>query len=252
MAALNSQHAVVTGGGRGIGRAVAAALSDAGASVTVIGRRAESLAEAVSAGHAKGFAIADVTDRKALHNALERSAGERGPIDILVANAGGAESAPFAKADADQFRRMFDLNVLGMVHAAQAVLAGMTGRGFGRIVAVASTAGLKGYPYVSAYCAAKHAVVGLVRSLAIETAKTGVTVNAVCPGYTDTDLVKESIAQISAKTGRSREEALAAMLQNPLGRLVQADEVAAAVLFLCSPAAAAITGTTLAVAGGEV
>jgi 3-hydroxybutyrate dehydrogenase len=139
-----------------------------------------------------------------------------------------------------------------VVHAAQAVLAGMTGRGFGRIVAVASTAGLKGYPYVSAYCAAKHAVVGLVRALAIETAKTGVTVNAVCPGYTDTDLVNGSIAQISAKTGRSREETLAAMLQNPLGRLVRPEEVAAAVLFLCSPDAAAITGTTLAVAGGEV
>jgi 3-hydroxybutyrate dehydrogenase len=252
MAALNGQHAVVTGGGRGIGRAVAAALSGSGAVVTVIGRRAESLAEAVGAGHAAGYEIADVTDRNALQQAMERSAGERGSIAILVANAGGAESAPFSKADSDLFRRLFELNLMGVVHAAQAVLSGMTGRGFGRIVAVASTAGLKGYPYVSAYCAAKHAVVGLVRSLAIETAKTGVTVNAVCPGYTDTDLVNDSIAQISAKTGRSREEALAVMLQNPLGRLVQPEEVAAAVLFLCSPEAAAITGTTLAVAGGEI
>jgi 3-hydroxybutyrate dehydrogenase len=249
--ALNGQHAVVTGGGRGIGRAVAAALSGAGASVTIIGRRAESLTEAVAAGHAKAYAVADVTDRNAVQKALEGSVDDCGAIDILVANAGGAESAPFAKADPDQFRRMFELNVVGVVHAAQAVLAGMTGRGFGRIVAVASTAGLKGYPYVSAYCSAKHAVVGLVRSLAIETAKTGVTVNAVCPGYTDTDLVNDSVAQISAKTGRSREETLAAMLQNPLGRLVRPEEVAAAVLFLCSPAAAAITGTTLAVAGGE-
>jgi 3-hydroxybutyrate dehydrogenase len=250
--AFDGQHAVVTGGGRGIGRAVAAALSAAGVRVTVLGRRPESLAEAVGAGHAKGYAVADVTDRKALQKALERSAAERGAVDIMVANAGGAESAPFAKAEPDQFRRMFELNVMGVVHAAQAVLAGMTGRGFGRIVAVASTAGLKGYPYVSAYCAAKHAVVGLVRALAIETAKTGVTVNAVCPGYTDTDLVADSVAKISAKTGRTREQTLAAMLHNPLDRLVRPEEVAAAVLFLCSPEAAAITGTTLTVAGGEI
>jgi 3-hydroxybutyrate dehydrogenase len=249
---LNGQHAVVTGGGRGIGRAVAAALSDAGARVTVVGRTAETLAEAVASGQADGYAVADVTDRTALRTALERAAAERGTVDIMVANAGGAESAPFVKADSDQFRRMFELNLMGVVHAAQAVLAGMTGRGSGRIVAVASTAGLKGYPYVSAYCASKHAVVGLVRALAIETAKTGVTVNAVCPGYTDTDLVADGITRISAKTGRSREQTLAAMLHNPLDRLVRPEEVAAAVVFLCSPEAAAITGTTLAVAGGEV
>jgi 3-hydroxybutyrate dehydrogenase len=133
------------------------------------------------------------------------------------------------------------------------VLDGMVARGFGRVVAVASTAGLKGYGYVSAYCAAKHAVVGLVRSLAIETATSGVTVNAVCPGFTDTALVEDSLARITAKTGRSRDDALAAMLRgSPLGRLVKPEEVAAAVLFLCSPDAAAITGTTLAVAGGEI
>ena len=142
---------------------------------------------------------------------------------------------------------------MGTVHATRAVLGGMVARGFGRVVAVASTAGLKGYGYVSAYCAAKHAVVGLVRSLALETATSGVTVNAVCPGYTDTALVEDSLARITAKTGRSRDDALAIMLQgSPLGRLVKPEEVAAAVLFLCSPDAAAITGTTLAVAGGEV
>jgi 3-hydroxybutyrate dehydrogenase len=253
MTALNGQHAVVTGGGRGIGRAVAAALAGTGAAVTVIGRHEQPLAEAVRAGHAKTYLVADVTDRPALLGALRQHAARHGAIDILVANAGGAESSPFGKTDPEQFRRMFELNVMGVVHAAQAVLAEMIGRGFGRIVAVASTAGLKGYPYVSAYCAAKHAVVGLVRALALETATTGVTVNAVCPGYTDTDLVKQSIARITAKTGRSADETLAGMLeQNPLGRLVTPEEVAAAVLFLCSPAAAAITGTTLAVAGGEV
>src|SRR5262249_21113603 len=149
--------------------------------------------------------------------------------------------------------RMFDLNVMGTVHTIQAVLGDMVARGFGRIVAVASTAGLTGYAYVSAYCAAKHAVVGMVRALALEMATTGVTVNAVCPGYTDTDMVRDSMAKIAAKTGRSPDAALAAMVKNnPLGRLIRPEEVAAAVLFLCSPGAEAINGTTLAVAGGEV
>src|ERR1700674_1594353 len=202
MAALAGRHALVTGGSRGIGRAIAATLAGAGATVTVVGRDEATLKDAVAHGHAKGFVTADVTDARALGEGIARAAARHGPVDILIANAGGAESAPFAKADAEQFRRMFDLNVMGSVHAIRAVLGGMASRGFGRIVAVASTAGLKGYPYVSAYCAAKHAVVGLVRSLALETATSGVTVNAVCPGYTDTDLVRAGVERITAKTGR--------------------------------------------------
>jgi len=253
MAALDGRHALVTGGGRGIGRAIAAALTRAGANVTVLGRDETRLAETTNAGDAAGYLIADVTDPQAVHAGVAEAAKARGAIDILVANAGGAESAPFAKADPGQFRRMFDLNTMGVVHATQAVLAGMTSRGFGRIVAIASTASLKGYAYVSAYCAAKHAVVGLVRALALETAHSGVTVNAICPGYADTELTQASIARIVDKTGLSREDALAAMLKgNPLGRLVNPQEVAAAVLYLCSADAAAVTGTTLAVAGGEV
>jgi NAD(P)-dependent dehydrogenase (short-subunit alcohol dehydrogenase family) len=253
MASLTGRHALVTGGGRGIGRAVAAALTQAGAVVTVVGRHQQALEEAVAIGDATGYVIADVTDAKAVDSSVREAVVARGPVELLVANAGGAESAPFGKTTPEQFQRMFDLNVMGVVHAIRAVLDGMASRKFGRVVAVASTAGLKGYGYVSAYCAAKHAVIGLVRSLAIETAKSGVTVNAVCPGYADTELVSESLARISEKTGRPRETALAAMLKNnPQERLVRPQEIAAAVLYLCSPEAAAVTGTTLVVAGGEI
>jgi 3-hydroxybutyrate dehydrogenase len=253
MAVLAGRHALVTGGSRGIGRAVAAALARAGATVTVLGRDQATLEQTAARGDAGGFVVADVTDAAAVSASIAQAAAQHGPVDILIANAGGAESAPFAKADPAQFRRMFELNVMGTVHPIRAVLDGMVARRFGRIVAIASTAGLKGYAYVSAYCAAKHAVVGLVKALALETAATGVTVNAVCPGYTDTDMVRESAARISAKTGRPAEEAVAAMVRNnPLGRLITPDEVAGAVLFLCSPEAAAITGTTVTVAGGEI
>ena len=253
MTSLGGHHAVVTGGGRGIGRAIAATLAGAGAVVTVLGRSEPPLADAVAYGHATGYVVADVRDQRAMEEGLARAAAERGTVDILVANAGGAESMPFTKIDPDQFRRMFELNVMGVVHATRAVLGGMVAHGFGRIVVVASVAGLKGYAYVSAYCAAKHAAVGLVRALAQETVKSGVTVNAICPGYTDTDLVRDSVASIAAKTGRSHDAALADLLKDePLGRLITPEEVAAAVLFVCSAEAAAVTGTTLAISGGEL
>jgi 3-hydroxybutyrate dehydrogenase len=253
MPALDGRHALVTGGGRGIGRAVAAALACAGAKVTVLGRSESSLREAVDAGDAAGFVRADATEEEAVVSAVAEAVGARGTIDILVANAGGAESAPFMRADGAQFRRLFELNLMSVVHSARAVLDGMVAAGFGRIVAIASTAGMKGYPYVPAYCAAKHAVVGLVRSLALETAATGVTVNAVCPSYTDTDMIAQSLDQIADRTGRRRDDALVGLLKDqPLGRLIRPEEVAEAVRFLCLPGAAAITGTTIAVAGGEV
>ena len=247
-----SSHAVVTGGGRGIGRAVAAALSTAGATVTILGRNRATLDQAVAAGAAQFAEVADVADQTSVTSAI-MAATARQPVDILIANAGAAESAPFGRSDAALFQRMMDVNFMGVVHATQAVLPGMVERRRGRVVAVASTAGLKGYAYVSAYSAAKHAVIGLVRSLALETAKSGVTVNAVCPGFTETDLLEGSIDNIMKKTGRSREQAIAELSKhNPQARLVTPSEVADAVLWLCGEGAAAVTGQAIAVAGGEV
>lgn len=253
---LRGRHALVTGGARGIGLACARALQQRGASLTLLGRDADALKQAAAGLDADGpvrMVVADITDAASVMSAFEQAAQESGAIDVLVNNAGQAVSQRFERTDATLWQSMIAVNLNGAYHCIQAVLPGMLATGWGRIINVASTAGLIGYPYVSAYCAAKHGVVGLTRALALEVARKGVTVNAVCPGFTETDIVRAAVNNIVSKTGRTRQaarEELAA--RNPQGRLVQAEEVAETVAWLALPSSSSINGQAIAVDGGEV
>lgn len=253
---LVGKHALVTGGGRGIGAAIAQRLLRQGAHVTLLGRNTDSLHEAQEHLTLLGdvhIVTANVADQQSVTQSFADAARHAGRIDILVNNAGQASSASFVKTDDVLWQQMLSVNLNGTFHCMKAALPGMLQAGWGRIVNVASTAGLTGYSYVSAYCAAKHGVVGLTRAVALEVATKGVTVNAVCPGYTETDIVKDAIANIVIKTQRTAEEALAELAaKNPQQRLVQPEEVANAVVWLCLPASSAMNGQAIAVAGGEV
>ncbi len=235
---------MVTGGGSGIGLACARALAADGAEVTVLGRRAEPLQRAVAEGAAHACLVADAQDEETIVAA--------GPFGIVVHAAGAAESAPFAATDRALVERMLAANLLTAFAVARAVLPPMLAARQGRIVFVASTAALKGYPYVSAYVAAKHAVLGLARALAVEVAGSGVTANAICPGFTDTPLLAASIERIVVATGKTADEVRRSFVSyNPQKRLVRPEEVAAAVLWLCSEEASAVNGKAIAIDGGE-
>lgn len=253
---LSGRHAVVTGGGSGIGAAIAATLLRAGARVTLMGRdaaRLETQRTTLGGGENVACVSVDVTDETAVTHAFARAVEGLGVVDILVNNAGQAQAAPFAQTDLALWRRMLDVNLTGAFLCTRAVLSAMLAQKHGRVINVASTAGQVGYPYVAAYCASKHGVIGMTRALALEVATQGVTVNAVCPGYTETELLHASIEQITRKTSRSEAEARSILVRhNPQQRFVTPDEVADAVLWLCSPGSSAITGQSLSVSGGEI
>ncbi len=258
-----SRHALVTGAGSGIGAAVALALARAGHRLTLCGRSHEKLqaqAEALRAqvpDAALLIAPMDVADAASVQAALAQAQSRFGPVHTLINNAGQAQSAPFARTDAQLWQRMLDVNLSGTFHVTQAVLPGMLDAAAqgepGRIINIASTAGLQGYAYVSAYVAAKHGVVGLTKALALELARKNITVNALCPGYTETEIVQDAVRNIVAKTGQSEAQARQALAaSNPQQRLVQPEEVAQSVLWLCGTGSGAINGQAIAIDGGEI
>lgn len=247
------RHAVITGAGGGIGAAIAQRLDRMGMKLTLMDVRPEAIAAAAT-GLTRARAVpVDLTDEPSVARAFHDAVAGLGAVDVLVNGAGVALTAPFERTELAQWQLTMAVNLTGTFLCTRAVLEAMRARGWGRVVNIASTAALKGYAYVSAYCASKHAVLGITRALALETARQGITVNAVCPGYTDTPLVARAVENIVAKTGRTPEQALAELVKvNPQHRLIRPSEVADAVAWLCGEGTEAITGQAIAVAGGEV
>lgn len=244
---LAGKRVLITGGGSGLGANLARSFADQGARVVIAGRRLSALRAVEKTHPALQAIVADVTDEASVAELFRKS----GPCDIVIANAGAAVSKPFLKTGTDDWGHMIAVNLTGVFLTFREGLRQM--EGWGRLIAIGSTAGLKGYPYVAPYVAAKHGVVGLVRALALEVARRPVTVNALCPGFLDTEMTDRSVATIAEKTDRSAEEARAALAAvNPQGRLIAPDEVAAAALWLCGPGSEGVNGQAVAISGGEV
>lgn len=254
--ALAGRHVFVTGASRGIGADIAAALAADGARVSLVGRDAALLTAAAAALGGADRAIpivADVTDAASVKEAFGAARRQFGPVHILVNNAGQAAAAKFTDTDEALWHRIIGVNLTGTYLCTREAVPDMLQGGFGRIVNIASIAGLRGAAYISAYAASKHAVIGFTRSLALEYALRNITVNAVCPGYTDTDIVRRAVDNIMKKTGRSESEAMATLTAtNPQGRLIAPAEVSNAVLWLCRPGTESVTGQSIVIAGGEV
>jgi len=252
MVDLAVQRALITGGGSGVGAVMARMLADAGVKVAVSGRRSDVLAEVAQHENITAI-VADVTDETSVRDMYATMVAEIGAPDLVIANAGMAESAPIGKTSVDLWKRTIDVNLTGTFLTFRKGLAVMDKTKPGRLISIASTAGLKGYAYVTAYCAAKHGVVGLVEGMAAELASSSVTVNAVCPGFMETPMLEQSVENIVAKTGMSMDAARASLAKiNPQNRFIQPGEVANTVMWLCSPHAASITGQAISVSGGEV
>jgi NAD(P)-dependent dehydrogenase (short-subunit alcohol dehydrogenase family) len=253
---LAGLHALVTGASRGIGAVIAAALVAEGVRVSLVGRDEGTLRRVSQelGGEARALAITtDVTDSQSVQKAFTQARGSFGPVQLLINNAGQAASAKFTDTDEALWSRLFAVNLHGTYLCCRQAVPDMLQAGFGRIVNVASIAGLRGAAYISAYVSSKHAVIGLTRSLALEYATRNITVNAVCPGYVDTDIVKSAVANIMGKTGRTEAEALAALVAtNPQRRLIEPREVADTVMWLCRPGSESVTGQSIVLAGGEV
>jgi 3-hydroxybutyrate dehydrogenase len=252
---LAGKHALVTGASRGIGAATAASLVHEGMKVTLLARDAGGLAQLARQLGPDNVTtvVADVGDAAAVRAAFTAARARFGPVQVLVNNAGQAASAKFTDSDETLWHRLMAVNLTGTYLCARAAITDMLASGFGRIVNISSTAGLRGAPYISVYASSKHAVIGLTRSLALEYATRNITVNAVCPGYVATDMATTAIATMRAKTGHSEEEALAALLAtNPQGRLIEPQEVAATVLWLCQPGTESVSGQSIVLSGGGV
>ena len=250
------QHAVVTGAGGGIGTAIVSVLVQSGIKVSLLGRKIESLntvLDGLGRPTTAQAVICDVACRDNVDDAVSAVTANFGPINLLVNCAGMAKTKLFHKMTNDDWNDSIDVNLNGVFNCTSAVINSMRDQTFGRIVNIASTSALKGYAYVSAYCASKHAVLGLTRALALETALLGITVNAICPGYTDTSIISDGVKVISEKTGRTADQALQTFTKtNPQQRLITPTEVANTVLWLCDEHSQSITGQALSLSGGEV